>query len=95
MPFSENRSVCGILLKNIVDPERPQMTSQYGVCAPHAGKARLHARTRMQMPTLVDTHMHAHRPISNIYYFPQQHLLRERTSMLRYTHFDCIVYCKV
>jgi hypothetical protein len=45
--------------KNMVEPERPQMTPQYGTCALHAGKARLHARTRMHTPTRRGMHMHA------------------------------------
>jgi hypothetical protein len=35
--FSENRVVYEIMSKNMVDPEVPQMTSQYGAYALHAG----------------------------------------------------------
>ena len=35
----------------------PQMTSQYGVYAWHAGWARLHARTRMHKPARFRTHI--------------------------------------
>jgi hypothetical protein len=35
--FSENRSVYEIMSKNMVEPEGPQMTSQYGACELHAG----------------------------------------------------------
>ena len=35
--FSENRAVYEIMSKNVVEPERPQMTIQYGECALHAG----------------------------------------------------------
>jgi hypothetical protein len=35
------------------------MTSQHGAYALHAGKARLHAHTRMHKPTRPGTHTHA------------------------------------
>ena len=35
--FSENRSVYEITSKNIMEPEAPQMTSQYGAYALYAG----------------------------------------------------------
>jgi hypothetical protein len=35
--FSENCAVYEIMSKNIVEPEEPQMTSQYGACALHSG----------------------------------------------------------
>jgi hypothetical protein len=35
--FSENRAVYEIKWKHMVEPERPQMTIQYGACALHAG----------------------------------------------------------
>jgi hypothetical protein len=35
--FSENLGVYEIMSKNVVDPEGPQMTTQYGACALHAG----------------------------------------------------------
>jgi hypothetical protein len=35
--FSENRTVYEIMLKNAVGTEEPQMTSQYGTNAFHAG----------------------------------------------------------
>jgi len=31
--------------KNTVEPDRPQMTGQYGACALHAGKVRLQTHT--------------------------------------------------
>ena len=57
--FSENRTVYKIMSKSVVETERPQMTSQYGAYALHAGLARLHARMRMHAPTRPGTHMHA------------------------------------
>ena len=35
--FSENRAVYEIMSKNMVEPEGPQMTSQYGAYELHAG----------------------------------------------------------
>ena len=75
----------------MVETEGPQMTSQCGAYELHAGKARLHARTRMHMPTRPGTHTHArayahtHRPINNTYCFPMATTIRERASLLRYT----------
>jgi hypothetical protein len=38
--FSENRPVYEIMSKNMVKPEEPKMTSQYGANAMHVGLAR-------------------------------------------------------
>jgi hypothetical protein len=54
----ENRAVYEIISKNIVEPEGPQMTPEYGAYKLHAGIARLHARTRMHTPTLPDVCAH-------------------------------------
>ena len=35
--FFENRAVYEIMSKNVVEPEGPQMTSQYGAYALHTG----------------------------------------------------------
>ena len=35
--FSENRAVYEIMCKNVVEPERPQMTIKYGAYALGAG----------------------------------------------------------
>ena len=35
--FSENRAVYEIMSKNMVEPEEPKVTSQYGAYALHAG----------------------------------------------------------
>jgi len=35
--FSKNRAVYEKMKKNVVQPDRPQMTIQYGACATHAG----------------------------------------------------------
>jgi len=39
--FFENRAVYEIMWKHIVQPDRPQMTVEYGACALHAGCLRL------------------------------------------------------
>jgi hypothetical protein len=57
--FSENRAVYEVMSKNTVGTEGPQMMSQYGANALHAGLARLHARMRMHTPMQPGTHMHA------------------------------------
>ena len=43
--FSKNHAVYEITWKNMVEPERPQMTIKYGACALRAGAAGLRART--------------------------------------------------
>ena len=35
--FSENHIIYDVLSKNVVQLERPEMSSQYGKCALHAG----------------------------------------------------------
>jgi hypothetical protein len=35
--FSKDISVCEIMWKNMVQPDSPQMTMQYGACALHSG----------------------------------------------------------
>jgi len=35
--FSENHAVYEIMWRNMEEPDRPQMTIQYGACAFHAG----------------------------------------------------------
>ena len=54
--FPENRTICGIMSKNVVETEGPQMTSQYGAYVLRAGLARLYAH--MHMSTCPGTHMH-------------------------------------
>jgi hypothetical protein len=47
--------------KHIAETEGPQMTSQYGAYALHAGLARLHARMRMHNTTcLGNPHARTH-----------------------------------
>jgi hypothetical protein len=57
--FSENDTVCEIIPKNLVDSEIPQMTSQYGAYALHAGLTRLHALISLHTHTRPDTHVQA------------------------------------
>jgi hypothetical protein len=87
---------------NMMEPEGPQMTSQYGAYALRAGLARLRARMRVHTPTLPCTHMHertqkqAHTDQRRILIaFPEQHWLRERASVLRYTYIVFLRLCSV
>jgi hypothetical protein len=41
----ENRNVCVTVWKNMVDPDRPQMTTKYGACALHAAYLRPYLST--------------------------------------------------
>ena len=47
----------------MAETEGPQMTSQHGAYALHAGLARQRALMRMHKPTRPGTHMHA-RPLT-------------------------------
>jgi hypothetical protein len=44
--LSVNRAVHELMWKNVVGPDRPQMTIQYGACALHVGQLRLKTRTQ-------------------------------------------------
>jgi len=44
--FSENQAVYEIMWKNIVQPDRPQMTIQYGACPMNAGYSRRQKNTQ-------------------------------------------------
>jgi hypothetical protein len=92
--FSENRTVYEIIPKNVVETEGPQMTSQYGAYALHAGIARLHACMRMYTPTRPGTythsrtHAHAYTQI-NMYYlllFHGNNDSRTRLDVMLYVH---------
>jgi hypothetical protein len=86
------------MTKNVVEAERPQMTSQNGAYALRAGLARLYACMRMHTPTRPGTHMHARthalRKHTDQYViliaFSQQQWFREHASMLRYTYIACL-----
>jgi hypothetical protein len=70
--------------KNVVVTERLQMTSQYGACALHAGKARLHSRMLLYTPIL--------RVLTDqTCCFSTAVVIHERLSMLRFTYIACIV----
>jgi hypothetical protein len=86
--FSENRNIYEIMSKTVAENKGPQMTSEYGAYALHAGLARLHARMRMYTPGYPHAHTHAHacthRPVSNTSCFSAATMIRERASILRY-----------
>ena len=76
----------------MMETEGPQMTAERGAYALHAGLARLHALLRMHTPTRPGNHMHARthtyahkRLISGTYCFSTATVIRELTSLLRYT----------
>ena len=73
--FPENRAVYGVMWKNTVEPDRPQMAIQYGACALRAGWLQTH--THSEYVTLIA--------------FPRQQWLCERASMLRYTYITGLV----
>jgi hypothetical protein len=56
--FSENRTVYEISVEKY-SGDGPQMTSQYGAYALHAGLARLYTRMCMHTPTRPGIYMHA------------------------------------
>jgi hypothetical protein len=93
--LSENRTVYEIIPKNIVETERPQMTSQYGAYTLRAGLARLYAHMSMHSPTISGTHMHArtnaqactHGPICNNYRFSTATMVSwTRLNVTQYVH---------
>jgi hypothetical protein len=84
------------MLKNVVKPERPQITSQYGAYALHAGLTRLYERIRMHTLTRPGIYMHAstHAHIEQeviLIAFPRQKSFSERGSVSRYTYIACLV----
>ena len=77
--------------KNVVEPEGPQMTSQYGAYALDAGLASLHTRTRMPPPGHARPRTPTDRPISNTYCFSTAIMIRVRLSVLRCTYSSCVL----
>ena len=81
----------------MVEPERPQITSQHDAYAFRAGLARLYARMCMHTPTRLGTHMHARTHARTCKHahtdqyviliaFLQQQCFRELVLVLRYTY---------
>jgi hypothetical protein len=80
----------------MVETEGPQMTSQHGAYALHAGLARLHARMCMHTSTSSRTHAHARTHTYTHKYviliaLPREQWLRERASVMWYTYVACLV----
>ena len=92
--FSKKKcTVYQIMSKNLVETEGPQMTSQHGVYALHAGLQRLHARMRMYLSKRhgtqlrrARTHACTHRPISNTYCSFTDRMISEHASLLCCTY---------
>jgi hypothetical protein len=82
--FFENRTVYEIMSKSMVEPEGPQMTSQYDICIA-LSCTRLRARAHARMLPLT------HPRIRNIYCFYTATVIRECASLLRYTYIICLV----
>ena len=80
----------------LVEPQEPQMTSQYGAEESRAGYASLHARTQFHTHTLPGTftqaraRAHTHTQLCNTA-FPRQPWLHERALVLRFTYITCLV----
>jgi hypothetical protein len=86
----ENLAVYEIISKNVVVPEGPLTTSQYGVrVACWISKPTCtHSQAQANAPG--HTHARTRTHICNIS-FPRQQWFRERVSMLRYKHIVCLV----
>jgi hypothetical protein len=83
--FSENRAVYEIMSKNVVEPERPQMTiivAHMRCVLEKQGYARASARTHART--------HTEKYVIIIAFQRQQWFL-ERASILRYTYIACFV----
>jgi hypothetical protein len=80
----------------MVETEGPQVTSQYGAYALHAGLTRLYARMRMHTLKRPGTQMHAcartHTQTNNYYSLLfHSKMIRKHASVLRYTYIACLV----
>ena len=94
--FPENRAVYEIMSKNMVEPERPQMTIwRRAACRiSTATRAETYARARAHTHTYTHTHTHTHtraQKYVTLIAFPQQQWFGERTSLLRYTYIFSLV----
>ena len=67
--FSENRAICEIMLKNMVQPERPQMAKWRRVACwiSKATRAQVHARAHAPTHTYTRAHTHTYTEICYIY----------------------------
>jgi hypothetical protein len=63
--FSENRVVCEIMSKNVVEPERPQTIWRMPVTwwISKATHVQAHAQARTHTPAPTHAHTHTHSPI--------------------------------
>jgi hypothetical protein len=95
--FLENCTIYETMSKNMVEPEEPQMTSQYGTYALRTRLARLHELIRMQTPTRPGTHArtHActHRQTRNTFFFYSNNDSRKLLNVTLYVHcLSCSTY---
>jgi hypothetical protein len=79
-------------VKNMVEPERTQMTIQRRVASwiIKATRSRAHARVATRARKHTHTHTHTEKYLIVIA-FPRQKQLRERASVLGYTYIACLV----
>jgi hypothetical protein len=89
--------------KKVVEPERLQTIWRTRVACwiNKATRAQAHARASAPIPTHTQmhaltrppahTHTHTHKATCNTYCFSTEQRLRERASLLRYTHIVCFV----
>ena len=91
--FSENHAVCEILSKNMMQPEKPQITLQYGAYEFHATQTKLHARTCRHTPKRQGPRTHAYtQKYVLIIAFPRQQWSRTRLIVTFYVHCLSCVY---
>jgi hypothetical protein len=66
--FTKHRAVCGIISKNMMEPERPQTTWRMHVACwiCEAARERTHVRFRARTPVSTLTHTHAPPPPTHI-----------------------------
>ena len=85
LTFSENRAVYELMLKNMVEPERSQMTIWRLRVACRISKAtRAQAHARARTPTF--THTHTHTQYVILVAFSRQQWFCERALLLRHTN---------
>jgi hypothetical protein len=87
----------------MVEPEGPQMTSQYGAYELYAGISKficIHTHADAHDTGHNRGHAHTHSHIHTQKYvivvaFPRQHWVRERVSVLHYTYIASLVFYRI
>ena len=86
--FFLNRSVYEIMSKNVVEPERPQVASQYATCYMHeractCPRASAHTRTRAR------AHTHAHKYVILLFHGNSSYVVRSFSVLFYIILFTC------